>query len=140
MKTIYLAKGLVLDNSDHAKIIKDSNDVQSFFATDDEVVLHSSVATSRIDLEVELKDRTFTAFVIVTLPDDEINHQEDRVYKLEGVFDYSPNMDFEMQVDTLEFNGRLKFEQLSSDLQGKIYHTINIYVGEEIEVEPKEID
>jgi hypothetical protein len=140
MKTIYLSKGLVLDNIDHAKIIKDSNDVQSFFVTNEEVVLHSSVATSRIDLEVDLLENSFAVCVIVTLPDDVINQQSERYYSLEGTFDYSPNMDFVMQVDTIEFNGELEMKQLSSDLQGKIYHTINEYVGEECEYPEKDTD
>jgi hypothetical protein len=78
--------------------------------------------------------------VIVTLPDDVINQQDERVYQLQGTFDYSPNMYFVMQVDTIDFNGELKMEQLSSDLQGKIYHTINEYVGEECEITEKDTD
>jgi hypothetical protein len=140
MKTIYLSKGLVLGNLDHAKIIKDSNDVQSFFVTNDEVVLHSSVSTSRVDLEVCVKNDTFAVCVIVTLPDEYINQEQERYYSLEGTFEYSPNMDFVMQVDKIELNGRLKFEELSTGLTDKIYHTINEYVGEECEINEKEID
>lgn len=140
MKTIYLSKGLVLANLDHAKIVKDSNDVQSFFVTNDEVVLYSSVSTSRVDLEVCVKNDTFAVCVIVTMPDDQINQEQERYYSLEGTFEYSPNMYFIMQVDKIELNGQLSFEELSSDLQDAIYQTINEYVGEECEYPERDTD